>query len=95
LIAGLTLVHCPTATSVCGRNAPMPSAADSSVPLAGVIRCLALRVSKQYQGRPRAQERHRPHTARQFRITKSLGAVRLGEQGKPAEHAEHHQICEP
>jgi len=23
-----------------------------------------------------------------------LGAVGAGEQGKPAEHAEHHQVCE-
>ena len=44
----------------------MPSAGDSAVPSASVIFCVALWVAKQYQGRPRRQERHCPHTARQF-----------------------------
>ena len=74
-IAGLTLVHCPAATSVRSANAPMPSAGDSGVPSARVIFCCALCVLKQYQGRPRAQARHWPQTARQFRITKSPGAT--------------------
>ncbi len=50
-------------------NAPMPSAGDSSVPSVRVIRWVALWVAKQYQGRPRRQARHWPHTARQFRTT--------------------------
>src|SRR6202034_2270840 len=70
-ILGSTLVHCPAATSVFSANAPMPSAGDRTVPSARVIFCLALCVAKQYQGRPRRQARHWPHTARQFRITKS------------------------
>ena len=73
LISGFTLVHCPAATRVFSTNAPMPSAGDSTVPSASVIFCFALWVAKQYQGRPRAQARHCPHTARQFRITKSPG----------------------
>ncbi|SKV09608.1 Uncharacterised protein [Mycobacteroides abscessus subsp. abscessus] len=32
-------------------------------------------MSKQYCGRPRLQARHTPHTARQFRITKSPGST--------------------
>ncbi|CAM5270223.1 hypothetical protein SALBM311S_12539 [Streptomyces alboniger] len=71
-----TLVHCPAATSVLSANAPIPNAGDSSCPVAAsVIRCVALWVSKQYHGRPRIQARHFPHTARQFRITKSPGAT--------------------
>src|SRR6185436_7066607 len=67
--AGSTLVHCPAATSVFSTNAPLPSAGDSSVPSASVIRCVALWVLKQYHGRPRLQARQWPHTARQLRIT--------------------------
>ena len=74
LTSGLTLVHWPAATSVFSANAPMPSAGDSSVPSVSVIFCVALWVAKQYQGRPRLQARHWPHTARQFRITKSPGS---------------------
>ena len=74
-IAGLTFVHCPAATSVFSANAPMPSAGDSGVPSASVIFCVALCVAKQYQGRPRLQARHWPHTARQLRMTKSPGAT--------------------
>lgn len=70
-----TLVHCPAATSVFSRNAPMPRAGDSSVPSLSVIFCAALCVLKQYQGRPRRQARHWPHTARQLRITKSPGST--------------------
>ncbi len=73
--AGSTLVHCPAATSVFSANAPMPSAADSSVPSSRVIFCPALWVSKQYQGLPRRHARHWPHTARQLRITKSPGVT--------------------
>ena len=74
-IAGSTLVHCPAATSVFSANAPMPSAGDSGVPSSNVIFWVALWVLKQYHGRPRLQARHRPHTARQFRMTKSPGAT--------------------
>lgn len=63
------------ATSVFSAKAPMPSAGDSSVPSVSVILCFALWVSKQYQGRPRRQARHCPHTARQLRTTKSPGAT--------------------
>ncbi len=74
--AGSTLVHCPAATSVFSAKAPMPRAGESSWPVeARVIFCSALWVSKQYQGRPRRQARHLPHTARQLRITKSPGAT--------------------
>src|SRR3954447_18612380 len=72
---GSTLVHCPECTSVFSTNAPMPSAADSSVPSARVIFCAALCVLKQHQGLPAAQARHCPHPARQFRITKSPTAT--------------------
>ena len=53
-----TFVHCPAATSVFSAKAPMPSAGDSSVPPSSVIFCVALYVEKQYQGRPRRQDRH-------------------------------------
>ena len=69
------LVHCPAATSVFSANAPMPSAGESSVPSSSVIFCVALCVLKQYCGWPLAQARHSPHTARQFRITRSPGAT--------------------
>ncbi len=55
-------------------KAPMPSAGESGVPSASVIFCVALCVAKQYHGRPRRHARHSPHTARQFRTTKSPGA---------------------
>src|ERR1035438_9035706 len=73
--AGLTLVHCPAATSVFSANEPIPRAGDRAVPSARVIFCLALWVLKQYLGRPRLQARHSPQTARQFRMTKSPGAT--------------------
>ncbi len=73
--AGLTLVHCPAATSVLSANAPMPRAGESGVPSASVIFCVALWVEKQYQGRPRRHDRHSPHTARQLRTTKSPGVT--------------------
>ncbi len=73
--SGSTLVHWPAATRVFSANAPMPSAGESSVPSRRVIFCFALWVSKQYQGRPRRQARHWPHTARQLRTTKSPGAT--------------------
>ena len=75
LAAGSTLVHCPACTSVFSANAPMPRAGDNAVPSASVIVWLALWVLKQYQGRPRLQARQLPHTARQFRTTKSPGAT--------------------
>ena len=67
--AGSTLVHCPAATRVFSMNAPMPSAGDSSVPSSRVIFWVALKVAKQYHGRPRLQARQVPQTARQFKIT--------------------------
>lgn len=70
----LTLVHWPAATSVFSAKAPMPSAGESGVPSVSVIFCAALWVAKQYHGRPRRHARHCPHTARQFRITKSPAA---------------------
>ncbi len=73
--SGSTFVHWPACTSVFSANAPMPSAGVSSVPSSSVIFCAALWVSKQYQGRPRRQARHSPHTARQLRTTKSPGAT--------------------
>ncbi len=72
---GSTFVAWPAATNVFSANAPMPSAGESSVPSGSVIFCVALCVAKQYQGRPRRQARHSPHTARQLRITKSPGAT--------------------
>ena len=68
-------MHCPAATSVLSANAPIPNAGDSGVPSAKVIFWVALCVAKQYQGRPRRQARHSPHTARQFKTTKSPGAT--------------------
>ena len=73
--AGLTLVHWPAATRVFSANAPIPSAGDRTVPSVRVIFWLALCVLKQYQGLPRLQARHSPQTARQFRMTKSPGAI--------------------
>ena len=73
--AGSTFVHWPAATSVFSTNAPMPSAGLSTVPSASVIFWVALWVAKQYQGLPRRQLRHWPHTARQLRTTKSPGAT--------------------
>ncbi|SKZ68710.1 Uncharacterised protein [Mycobacteroides abscessus subsp. abscessus] len=70
-VSGLTLVHCPSWTRVFSMNAPIPNAAVSSVPSVSVIDFDALWVSKQYQGFPRLHARHSPHTARQFRTTKS------------------------
>ena len=67
--SGSTFVHWPAATSVFSASAPMPSAGLSSVPSASVIFWVALWVLKQYQGRPRAQARQTPQTARQLRIT--------------------------
>src|SRR5699024_5149018 len=72
-----TLVHWPAATNVLSANAPIPNAGDNSVPSANVIFWLALCVAKQYQGRPRRHARQSPHTARQFKITKSPGVTSL------------------
>jgi hypothetical protein len=72
--AGSTLTAWPAATRHRSAKAPMPMAAVSGVPSSRVIFWLALRLSKQYQGRPRRQERQRPHGARQARTTKSPGA---------------------
>ena len=68
---GSTRVHWPSCTRVLSANAPMPSAGVNSVPSASVIGWLALKVSKQYHGRPRRHARQRPQTARQFSTTKS------------------------
>ena len=69
---GSTLVAWPAATRVFSAKAPMPRAGDSSTP-SSVIFWVALWVAKQYCGRPRLHDRHSPHTARQFRTTKSPG----------------------
>ena len=69
------ILNWPAATRVCSMKAPMPKAGDSGVPSSRVIFCAALCVAKQYHGRPRLQARHWPHTARQFRMTKSPGAT--------------------
>ena len=74
LASALTFVHWPAATRVFSAKAPMPSAGESGWP-SRVIFCVALKVLKQYQGRPRRHDRHEPHTARQFRTTKSPGAT--------------------
>ena len=71
--AGSTFVHWPAATSVLSAKAPMPRAGERGVPSASVISCVALWVEKQFQGRPLRHDRHSPHTARQFRTTKSPG----------------------
>ena len=47
----------------------MPRAGLSGVPSARVIFWVALALSKQYQGRPRRHDRHRPHGARQASTT--------------------------
>ena len=60
--------HWPAATRVSSAKAPMPSAGDSGVP-SRVIFWVALRESKQYQGRPRRQERQLPQGARQAMTT--------------------------
>ena len=74
LAAGSTFTACKASTSVSSQNAPMPSAGDSAAPpSASVIFCCALRLAKQYQGRPRQQERQLPQGARQARMTKSPG----------------------
>ena len=49
----------------------MPRAGVSSVPSVRVILREALWVLKQYFGSPLRQARHSPHTALQFRTTKS------------------------
>ena len=85
--AGSTLVHWPAATSVFSAKAPMPSAGDSSVPSASVIFWVALWVAKQYQGLPRRQARHWPHTARQLRTTKSPGATSVTPVADGLDHA--------
>ena len=47
----------------------MPRAGSRVVPSSRVIFCVALWVSKQYQGSPLRHARHSPQTARQLRIT--------------------------
>ena len=100
--AGLTFVHCPAATRVLSANAPMPRAGESGVPSASVIFCVALWVAKQYQGRPRRQARHSPHTARQLRTTKSPGrevayvrADRLDDAGGLVAEEEGEIVVDP
>ena len=70
-----TFTACPAATSVSGAKAPMPNAGESAVPSARVIGCVALRLSKQYHGRPRKHDLQVPQGARQAMITKSPGAT--------------------
>ncbi len=67
--AGSIFTAWPAATSVFSAKAPMPSALLSGVPSSSVMGCAALRESKQYQGRPRRQERQLPHGARQASTT--------------------------
>ena len=67
--AGSIFTAWPAATSVFSANAPMPRAAVSGVPSVSVIGWAALRESKQYQGRPRRQERQPPQGARQASTT--------------------------
>src|SRR4051794_31414388 len=73
--AGSTLVHCPAATRVFSRKAPMPRAGESSVPSVSVIRWVAVGVSKQYQGLPFTQARHRPPTPPQLSTPTAPGAT--------------------
>src|SRR6266516_4419701 len=70
-----TLVHAGQCTKVFSAKAPMPSAGDRAVPSASLIGWAALCVLKQYQGLPRRQARQAPHTARQFKMTKSPGVT--------------------
>ena len=67
--AGSIFTACPAATSVISAKAPMPRAGLSGVPSSSVMGCVALRLPKQYQGRPRRHERQSPHGARQARTT--------------------------
>ena len=73
LIAGLTFTACPASTSVNSANAPIPKAGDRGVPSSRVMGWEALRLAKQYQGRPRRQDRQVPQGARQAKTTKSPG----------------------
>ena len=67
--AGSTFTAWPAATSVLSAKAPIPSAGESGVPSSSVMGWVALRLPKQYQGRPRRQERQSPHGARQANTT--------------------------
>ena len=58
-----------------GEGADAERRATARCRPSSVIFWVALCVVKQYQGRPRRQERHSPHTARQLRTTKSPGAT--------------------
>ncbi len=80
----------------------MPRAGESGVPSASVIFCVALWVAKQYQGRPRRQARHSPHTARQLRTTKSPGCEvahvrsdRLDDPGRLVAEEEGEVVVDP
>ena len=66
---GSTFTAWPAATRVFSTKAPMPRAGLRGVPSARVIFWVALALSKQYQGRPRRHDRHRPHGARQASTT--------------------------
>ena len=74
-VTPVTLVHCPAATRVFSTKAPMPRAAESSVPSSRVIFWAALWVLKQYCSCPFLHARHSPHTARQLRMTLSPTAT--------------------
>ena len=77
LASALTFTACPASTSVNSAKAPIPRAGERGEPSARVIGCWALRLAKQYQGRPRKQDRQVPHGERQAMITKSPGATLL------------------
>src|SRR6516164_3516579 len=64
-----TGTHWLAATSVFSANAPIPRAGDRRVPSVSLIDWLAFSDEKQYHGRPRRQERHVPHGARQAMTT--------------------------
>ena len=67
--AGSILTAWPAWTRVRSANPPTSTAADSGVPSARVIRRAAVRLARQYQGRPRTQKRHPPHGARHASTT--------------------------
>ena len=70
---GSTFTACPASTSVSSANAPIPRAGETGEPSASVICCRAFRLSKQYHGLPRRQERHAPQGERHASITESPG----------------------
>ena len=61
------------APASCRRTRRCPAPGSARCRRSASSSAAALNVLKQYQARPRLQARHSPHTARQFRITKSPG----------------------